>query len=59
MNIAIACPGFVGMTNAAQVVKDIDVVNTWRTHFETIGVSKSHLKSLAQRLDGDELPSQH
>jgi serine/threonine-protein kinase HipA len=43
---------------AAQVVKVIGVVNTWRTHFESIGVSKSDLKSLAERLDGNELLSQ-
>ena len=40
---------------AAQVVKVIGVVNTWRTHFESIGVSKSDLESLSERLDGDEL----
>lgn len=40
---------------AAQVVQVIGVVNTWRTHFESIGVSKSDLDSLAERLDGDEL----
>ena len=43
---------------AAQVVKVIGVVNTWRSHFESIGVSKSDLESLAERLDGDELLSQ-
>ena len=43
---------------AAQVVKVIGVVNTWRSHFESIGVSKSDLDSMAERLDGDELLSQ-
>jgi serine/threonine-protein kinase HipA len=43
---------------AAQVVQVIRVVNTWRAHFESIGVSKSDLVSLAERLDGDELLSQ-
>ncbi len=43
---------------AAQVVKVIGVVNTWRSHFESIGVSKSDLDSLAERLDGDQLLSQ-
>jgi serine/threonine-protein kinase HipA len=43
---------------AAQVVKVIGVVNTWRSHFESIGVSKSDLGSLAERLDGDQLLSQ-
>lgn len=43
---------------AAQVVQVIGVVNTWRAHFKAIGVSKSDLESLAERLDGDELLSQ-
>ena len=43
---------------AAQVVRVIEVVNTWRAHFESVGVSKSDLDSLAQRLDGDELLGQ-
>jgi serine/threonine-protein kinase HipA len=43
---------------AAQVVQVIGVVNTWRAHFESIGVSKSDLETLAERLDGDELLSQ-
>ena len=43
---------------AVQVVQVIGVVNTWRAHFEAIGVSNSDLESLAERLDGDELLSQ-
>lgn len=43
---------------AAQVVQVIGVVNTWRAHFESIGVSKRDVDSLAERLDGDELLSQ-
>ena len=43
---------------AAQVAQVIGVVNTWRAHFEVIGVSKSDLESLAERLDGDDLLSQ-
>jgi serine/threonine-protein kinase HipA len=43
---------------AAQVAQVIGVVNTWRAHFESIGVSKSDLDSLAERLDGDELLNQ-
>jgi len=43
---------------AAQVVQVIGVVNTWRAHFESVGVSKNDLDSLAERLDGDELLSQ-
>jgi serine/threonine-protein kinase HipA len=37
---------------AAQVVQVIGVVITWRAHFESIGVSKSDLDSLAERLGG-------
>ncbi len=40
---------------AGQVAQVIGVVNTWRAHFESVGVSKSDLDSLAERLDGDEL----
>lgn len=43
---------------AAQVVQVIGVVNTWRTHFEAIGVSKNDLESLAERIDGEELLGQ-
>ena len=40
---------------AAKVVQVIGVVNTWRAHFESMGVSRSDLNSLAERIDGDEL----
>ena len=43
---------------AVQVVQVISVVNSWRAHFEAIGVSNSDLESLAERLDGDELLNQ-
>ncbi|WP_310389616.1 HipA domain-containing protein [Roseateles sp.] len=43
---------------AAQIVQVIEVVNSWRAHFESIGVSKSDLDSLAERIDGEELLSQ-
>ena len=43
---------------AVQAVQVIRVVNTWRAHFEAIGVSNSDLESLAEHLDGDELLSQ-
>ena len=43
---------------AAQVAQVIGVVNTWRAHFESIGVSKSDLDSLAEQLDDDELLNQ-
>jgi serine/threonine-protein kinase HipA len=59
-NAMTQCDAF-GLTPAqaaAQVVQVIGVVNTWRAHFESIGVSKRDLDSLAERLDGDELLSQ-
>ena len=40
---------------AAQVLQVIAVVNTWRGHFASLGVSTSDLDSLAERLDGEEL----
>ena len=40
---------------AAAVVQVISAVNTWRTHFEAIGVSKHDLGSLAERIDGEDL----
>jgi len=43
---------------AAQVVQVIGVVNTWRTHFESIGVSERDLDNLAEHIDGDELMNQ-
>lgn len=43
---------------AAQVLQVIGVVNTWRAHFESIGVSERDLGSLTEHLDGDELLSQ-
>lgn len=43
---------------AAQVAQVIEVVNTWKTHFASIGVSTSDIQSLAERIDGDELLSQ-
>jgi serine/threonine-protein kinase HipA len=43
---------------ATQVLQVIAVVNTWRAHFASHGVSDSDLENLAQRLDGEELLSQ-
>ena len=50
--------GLLPAQAAVQVVQVIGVVNTWRAHFEAIGVSSSDLESLAEHLDGDELLSQ-
>ena len=43
---------------ATQVAQVIGVVNTWRAHFESVGVSQSDLSSLAEQLDGEDLLSQ-
>ncbi len=50
--------GLLPAQAAAQVVQVIGVVNTWRAHFESIGVSRSDLASLAERIDGSDLLSQ-
>jgi serine/threonine-protein kinase HipA len=50
--------GLLPAQAAAQVVQVIGVVNTWRAHFESIGVSRSDLASLAERIDGGDLLSQ-
>jgi serine/threonine-protein kinase HipA len=43
---------------AAEVVAVIGVVNTWQAHFEQAGVSAHDIKSLAERIDGEELLNQ-
>lgn len=43
---------------AAQVIQVIEVVNTWRAHFESMGVSKSDLDCLSERINSEELLSQ-
>lgn len=40
---------------AAVVVQVIQVVDTWQTHFESVGVTPSDVISLAERIDGEEL----
>jgi serine/threonine-protein kinase HipA len=50
-----------GLTQAQAaelVVGVIGVVNTWREHFASLGVTQSDLASLAERIDGEELKSQ-
>lgn len=45
--------------DAAQlVVEVIAVVNTWREHFASLGVTPADLESLAERIDGEGLRSQ-
>ncbi len=43
---------------AAQVLQVIAVVNTWRAHFASVGVSTSDVENLAERLDGQALAHQ-
>jgi serine/threonine-protein kinase HipA len=40
---------------AAEVLAVIEVVNTWQAHFSQTGVSVHDIKSLAERIDGEEL----
>jgi serine/threonine-protein kinase HipA len=37
----------------AQVARVVSVVNGWRAHFESCGVSKADIESLAERLEGE------
>jgi serine/threonine-protein kinase HipA len=43
---------------ALEVAAVIEVVNTWRTHFEAVGVSAADIETLQERIDGDVLLSQ-
>ena len=43
---------------AQHVLKVIEVVDTWKTHFAAAGVSASDLDHLAQHIDGDQLLKQ-
>jgi serine/threonine-protein kinase HipA len=43
---------------AAEIAAIIDVVTTWQPHFAQAGVSASDIKSLSERIDGDELLTQ-
>ena len=50
--------GLLPSEAAGEVAAVIEVVNTWRTHFEQVGVAARDVESLAQRIDGDALLSQ-
>lgn len=50
--------GLSSVEAAQMVVQVIRVVDTWRAHFESVGVSHHDLASLAERIDGDELLNQ-
>ncbi len=43
---------------AAEVVREVEVVNTWKLHFAEMGVSPRDIENLAQQLDGDFLLQQ-
>ena len=43
---------------AAEVVRVVDVVNTWKLHFAKMSVSARDIESLAQQIDGDYLLQQ-
>ena len=51
----------VGLTPAeaaAEVVRVVKVVNTWKLHFAEMGVSLRDIENLAQQIDGDYLLKQ-
>lgn len=50
--------GLTPVQAAAQVLRVIAVVNTWQTHFASVGVSPSDIESLAQQIEGDYLLQQ-
>jgi len=50
--------GYTPPQAAAEVVRVIQVVNGWRTHFAECGVCAADLQSLAERIDGDALLGQ-
>jgi serine/threonine-protein kinase HipA len=50
--------GLTAADAAAEVQRVIEVVNGWRSHFHTCGVTPDDIESLAQRIDGDALRPQ-
>lgn len=50
--------GLLPSEAAAEVAAIVEVVNTWQAHFEEAGVSAHDIKSLAERIDGEELLQQ-
>ena len=56
-NAMSECDAF-GLTSAeaaTEVVRVVEVVNAWKTHFAEVGVSTRDIDSLAQQIDGDYL----
>ena len=50
--------GLTPVEAAAEVVRVVDVVNTWKLHFAEVGVSSRDIESLAQQIDGYHLLQQ-
>ncbi len=56
-NAMSECDAF-GLTPAeaaAEVMRVVEVVNTWKLHFAQMGVSPRDIENLAQQIDGDYL----
>ena len=43
---------------AAEVLRVVEVVSTWKSHFAEMGVSPRDIESLAQQIDGEHLSQQ-
>lgn len=50
--------GFTEQAAAAEVMRVIQVVDSWKSHFKSCGVSTADIASLAQRIDGEQLLGQ-
>jgi serine/threonine-protein kinase HipA len=47
--------GLTPVEAAAEVVRVVEVVSTWKSHFAEMGVSPRDIESLAQQIDGEFL----
>jgi serine/threonine-protein kinase HipA len=50
--------GYTRVQAAAQVARVVEVVDGWREHFASCGVTRPDLESLSERIDGEPLLSQ-
>jgi serine/threonine-protein kinase HipA len=50
--------GLTAAEAAALVVEVIAVIDTWKTHFETLGVTTGDITQLTEWIDGDTLLAQ-
>ena len=50
--------GLLPTEAATEVIKVIDVVKDWKSHFAQVGVSQRDIESLAQQIDGEYLLQQ-